>query len=401
MEQDKVETFKPFDKGAKPEVGQFFGFDHVTLWVGNAKQAATWYTGRMGFKKVAYRSLDTTPRDANVATYVLRQGDITICLASPLHDSYPEEMAVHMMKHGDGVRDVAFTCDDARGIYNEAIKRGGHSVREPKELTDENGTVVIATVRTYGDTHHTFVERKNYKGVFLPGFEAVEDTDPLTNWTPSPGLQFIDHCVGNQPDKMMEPVAQWYEKVLQFHRFWSVDDSVMHTEYSALRSIVMTDYDEKIKMPINEPASGKKKSQIQEFVEYYGGSGVQHIALNTPDIINAVKQLRARGCEFLSIPKSYYTNLRQKLAKSPVKVQEDIDILEELQILVDYDDKGYLLQLFTKPIEDRPTLFYEIIQRRNHQGFGVGNFKALFESIEREQGKRGNLENNSQGIGNE
>lgn len=301
-------------------------------------------------------------------------------------------MAIHLIKHGDGVRDIAFTVDDCRGVYNEAVKRGAVSIAEPKDHVDENGTVVTATIRTYGDTTHTFVERRNYKGVFMPGYAPYEEKDPLCDLTPPVGLLKIDHCVGNQPEKTMEPIANWYEKVLQFHRFWSVDDSVMHTEYSALRSIVVTDYDETIKMPMNEPAEGKKKSQIQEFVEYYGGPGVQHVALRTTDIINAIRQMRARGVEFLSVPKSYYEGLRLKLAKSPVKVHEDLNTLEELSILIDYDDKGYLLQLFTKPVEDRPTLFFEIIQRRNHEGFGVGNFKALFESIEREQGARGNLD---------
>jgi len=208
---------------------------------------------------------------------------------------------------------------------------------------------------------------------------------------PPVGLKFVDHVVGNQPLGAMEPLTQWYEKILQFHRFWSVDDSVIHTEYSSLKSIVVTDYDETIKMPINEPAVGKRKSQIQEFVDYYGGPGVQHIAMNTSDIINAVRQLRARGVHFLNIPSTYYVALREKLAHAPIKVTEDLKILEELKILIDFDDKGYLLQLFTKPVEDRPTLFLEIIQRHNHQGFGVGNFKSLFEAIERDQAERGNL----------
>jgi 4-hydroxyphenylpyruvate dioxygenase len=315
------------------------------------------------------------PRSGTVAAHVLRQGTVTLVLASPLLDGFPEDMSVHLMKHGDGVRDVAFSVDDCRGIFSEAVKRGAVAVREPTKLEDEHGHAWIATVRTYGDTLHSFVESSNYKGVFLPGYQAVTDTDPLVNLTPSPKIGFVDHVVGNQPERVMEPVAQWYEKVLQFHRFWSVDDSVMHTEYSALRSVVVADYDERVKMPINEPAAGKKKSQIQEYVDFYGGSGVQHIALNTSDIVHTVKQLRARGCEFLRVPKSYYEQLGQKLSKSPIKVQEDLKVLEELEILVDYDDKGYLLQLFTKPIEDRPTLFYEIIQRRNHQGFGAGNFK--------------------------
>jgi 4-hydroxyphenylpyruvate dioxygenase len=383
------------DKGEKPAVGNYHGFHHIHLWVGNAYQAAVYYSARFGFKRVAFKGLTSKPRSSNVSTHVLRQGDITIALSSPMGDSFPEDMSVHLMRHGDGVRDVAFSVDDCRGIFKQAVERGATAVQQPTLLEDDKGSVWIASVRTYGDTVHSFVESANYKGVFLPGYDEVTEEDVFANFTPSPNLLWIDHCVGNQPERVMEPVAQWYEKVLQFHRFWSVDDSIMHTEYSALSSIVMADYSEKVKMPINEPAQGKKKSQIQEYVEFYGGSGVQHVAMRTNDIIHSVRQLRARGCTFLSVPHSYYEQLALKLEKSKVTVKEDLKILEELQILVDYDDNGYLLQLFTKPVEDRPTLFYEIIQRENHQGFGAGNFKALFESIEREQGKRGTLDNNS------
>jgi 4-hydroxyphenylpyruvate dioxygenase len=240
---------------------------------------------------------------------------------------------------------------------------------------------------------HTFVQRSGYTGVFLPGYKSIERVDPLSALVASPQLQFIDHIVGNQPDLQMVEACDWYEKVLGFHRFWSVDDSQIHSEYSSLRSIVMTDYDEKIKMPVNEPAAGKRKSQIQEFVDYHGGAGVQHIALNCDDIMSALPALRARGVEFLSVPDAYYDDVKRRLAKCPVKVTQDIDELKKLSILIDFDDQGYLLQIFTKPQEDRPTLFYEVIQRCNHTGFGAGNFKALFESLEREQAKRGNLDN--------
>ena len=250
----------------------------------------------------------------------------------------------------------------------------------------------MASIATYGDTIHTFVQRNNYRGIFLPNYVPVTEKDPLTSLLPPAKLNFIDHCVGNQPDLQMVSACELYEKQLGFHRFWSVDDEQIHTEYSALRSIVMADWDERVKMPINEPANGKKKSQIQEFVEYYGGAGVQHIALNTNDIIGAVQNLRDRGLEFLTIPSTYYTLLRDRLAaQSSIQVRESIDELEKLHILVDYDENGYLLQIFTKPVEDRPTLFLEVIQRYNHQGFGAGNFKSLFESIEMEQEKRGNL----------
>lgn len=376
------------DKGPKPEFGQYYGFDHVVFWVGNAKQAASYYITRMGFERVGYRGLETGHRD--VVSHVVRQKDITLVFQSALTPGN-KEMGDHLVLHGDGVKDIAFTVDDARAIYQRAVSRGAKSVREPWEETDEHGTVVMATVQTYGDTVHTFIERKNYKGFFLPGFIQVGEKDPLVGVLPATKLDFIDHIVGNQPDNEMVAVAEWYEKCLAFHRFWSVDDSQITTEYSSLRSIVVTDYDEKVKMPINEPAQGKKKSQIQEYVDYYGGAGAQHIALNTQDILTAVSHLRARGVEFLPVPSTYYENLRARLETSKVRIAEALTELEKLSILVDYDDEGYLLQIFTKPVEDRPTLFYEIIQRRNHNGFGAGNFKALFEAIEGEQQKRGNL----------
>lgn len=347
----------------------------------------------MGFTHVAYRGLETGSRD--VATHVVRQGDVTFCFSSPLNSTgvveLGQDMAGHMAVHGDGVKDVAFAVDDAAGIYAEAVKRGAESVRAPETLTDEHGTVVIATVKTYGDTVHTFVQRNDYKGAFMPGYMATTTPEPMADFTPPIGLDFVDHVVGNMPDGGMMPVVEWYEKVLQFHRFWSVDDSQIHTEYSSLRSVVMADYTEKIKMPINEPASGKRKSQIQEYVDYYSGPGVQHIALNTRDVVAAITHLRARGVDFLKVPDSYYDSLKARLAASSITVEEDMDVLQSLNILVDFDDKGYLLQLFTKPLMDRPTVFLEIIQREGNSGFGAGNFKSLFEAIEREQAARGNL----------
>ena len=247
-------------------------------------------------------------------------------------------------------------------------------------------------MKTYGDTIHTFVQRANYTGIFMPGYADHPQREVLNGLVPVPELLYIDHCVGNQHDGEMEPVAQWYEQMLDFHRFWSVDDKMIHTNFSSLRSVVMADFDEKIKMPINEPAAGQRKSQIQEFCDYYGGPGVQHIAMRTENIIETVTRMKNRGILFLDkIPDTYYDNLRTGLAAKNIQVQEDIDILQREKILVDYDDKGYLLQIFTKPLEDRPTLFLEVIQRRNHQGFGAGNFKALFEAIEAEQEQRGNL----------
>lgn len=309
-----------------------------------------------------------------------------------VYNSSDKEFGQHLVSHGDGAKDIAFEVEELDVIVRVAKERGAKIVRDTWQEEDENGTVRFAIVQTYGDTTHTFVERKKYKGAFLPGFKPHPmQNDPLLAMLPDTKLNFIDHCVGNQPDLKMEGVASWYEKILQFHRFWSVDDSQIHTEYSALRSIVMTNYEESVKMPINEPAPGKKKSQIEEFVEYYNGAGVQHIALNTSDIIEAIKNLRARGMEFLKVPDSYYVMLEQRLKADNFKIKEDLRILQELSILIDYDENGYLLQIFTKNMQDRPTLFLEVIQRYNFQGFGAGNFKALFEAIELEQEKRGNL----------
>jgi 4-hydroxyphenylpyruvate dioxygenase len=295
------------------------------------------------------------------------------------------------MKHSDGVKDIAFEVEDTRALYEKAISRGAKSVRAPVELSDEFGTVILASLQTYGDTVHTLVQKVNYTGTFLPGYAAVNKEDPLNKFFEPMNLEFIDHVVGNQPDGDMTPTAEWYERHLDFHRYWSVDENKIYTQYSALRSIVVSDWDENVKMPINEPAPGLKKSQIQEYVDFYGGAGVQHIAVRTNDILKTISQLKARGVEFLSVPHSYYENLRKRLENSPTVIEEDMQTIEKLDILVDFDDQGYLLQIFTKPVEDRPTLFWEVIQRHNHNGFGIGNFKALFESLEQEQAKRGNL----------
>jgi len=386
------------DSKAQVSSGEYFGFDHITFYVGNALQAASFYVARFGFTPLCYRGLETKSRE--IVSHVIKQGRIVFEFSSSLNPPntggtghpFSIEIGNSLMQHGDAAKDVAFEVDDCKSIYKQAVERGGKSLAEPQELCDEHGKVVVATVATYGDVVHSFIERKNYKGVYLPGYVASDSNDPLTKFTPPVGLDFIDHVVGNQPDLQMVPAVEWYEKVLSFHRFWSVDDKMIHTEYSSLRSIVVTDFNERVKMPINEPAAGKRKSQIQEYVDYYGGPGVQHIALNTKDIIHAVLQLRARGVKFLSVPSTYYKSLKEKLALAKtIQVKEDLATLEELKIMIDYDDKGYLLQIFTKPVEDRPTLFYEVIQRNNHQGFGTGNFKSLFESIEKEQQERGNL----------
>ena len=378
------------DKGKKPEVGKFIAFDHVKFWVGNAKQAALFYCARFGFQPFCYRGLETGNRD--YASHVVIQNKAIFVFESPYNPSGPvtQEMGIHQMVHGDGVKDVAFQVEDCVKLYHKTIELGGSSVREPWEETDENGTVVFASVKTYGDTIHTYIERKNYRGLFLPGFKESQ-ADPILEKLPPVNLQFIDHIVGNQPNLEMEPVVEKYEKSLMFHRFWSVDDSQILTKYSSLRSVVVTNYEETIKMPINEPAPGNRKSQIQEFVDYYGSGGVQHIALRTNDIISSIKTLKERGMIFLSIPSSYYAALRERLAHSKVKITESMDEIQKLHILVDYDENGYLLQIFSKPCQDRPTLFLEVIQRHNHSGFGAGNFKALFEAIEGDQQCRGNL----------
>jgi len=370
----------------KTPAGKFYKFDHLTFWVGNAVQAATYYVGRFGFSWYAYRGLETGSKHA--ATWVVRQGDIIFAFSSPYKKN--QEMADHEGKHGDGVKDVAFTVDNATAIYEAAIANGAISVSPP--ITVDGLT--MASVKTYGDTTHTFIQRQEYKGHFLPGFIDVSAThsgEPFYKITEPVSLLKIDHVVGNQDWNGMDSVVNWYKEKLGFIQFWSVDEKQIHTEFSALRSVVVCDVDENVKMPLNEPAKGKKKSQIEEYVEFYGGPGVQHIALKTDDILKSVSYLKQRGVQFLTIPSSYYENLRKRLENSKVHVKEDLEKIKSLNILVDFDDDGYLLQIFTKPVEDRPTLFIEIIQRANNSGFGVGNFKALFISIEEEQMKRGNL----------
>uniref|UniRef100_A0A6Q2XEP2 4-hydroxyphenylpyruvate dioxygenase n=1 Tax=Esox lucius TaxID=8010 RepID=A0A6Q2XEP2_ESOLU len=326
----------------------------------------------------------------DVVSHVVKQGKIIYVFVSALNPGN-KEMGEHLVKHGDGAKDIAFTVENCDNLVQKARERGAIIVKEPYVLEDKNGWVKLAVLQTYGDTTHTFVERTAYNGLFLPGFRPPLHRDPLLAKLPSGLLDFIDHVVGNQPDDEMVPVVEWYQKNLLFHRFWSVDDKQLQTDFSALRSIVVANYEETVKMPINEPAMGKRKSQIQEYVEYYGGPGVQHIAMNTSDIITSIRHLKERGMEFMCVPDTYYQMLKKKLQHSQVRVTEDLDILEELKILVDFDDNGYLLQIFTKPVQDRPTVFLEVIQRHNHQGFGAGNFKALFEAIEADQNARGNL----------
>jgi 4-hydroxyphenylpyruvate dioxygenase len=358
---------------------EFMGTDHIHFIVGNAKQAAHFYQTQFGFELIAYAGLETGNREQ--ASYVLQQNKIRIVLSSPY--KVESDLNKHLVLHGDGVKDVAFWTDDAEAAWKYVTERGAQTVMKPTVLKDEFGEVIMATIQTYGDTVHSFVQRDNYKGAFMPGFEVKES---LINVEPI-GLNFVDHFVGNQPEDQMQKIATWYEEVFGWKRFWTVDDKDVATEYTSLRSIVVANENERIKMPINRPAAGLRKSQIEEFVEYYSGPGIQHIALDTDDIIKTVCQLKENGVEFLEVPMTYYEELPGRVGE----IDEDISKLAELGILVDRDQFGYLLQLFTKPVQDRPTLFFEIIQRKGCTGFGKGNFKALFESIEREQARRGNL----------
>lgn len=393
---------------AVTNVPNFHGYDHITWYVGNAKQAASYYTTRLGFYTIAYRGLETGSR--YIASHVVANGNVRFVLTSPikaytcLADDEPisvedrillKEIHEHLEKHGDAVKDVAFEVDNVDAVYSKAVRQGAVSVRQPQKMYDNDGYVTTAMIRTYGDTTHTLISRTHYSGPFLPGYKpiAAAKIDPLQRLLPVIPLEAIDHCVGNQDWGAMEAACEYYERCLSFHRFWSVDDNEISTEFSALSSIVMASPDETIKMPINEPAPGIRKSQIEEYVDFYGGAGVQHIALRTNDIVTAVANLRARGVEFISVPDTYYETMRYRLKTSSRKweLQEDFAALQRLNILIDFDEGGYLLQLFTKPLMDRPTVFLEIIQRNSFDGFGAGNFKSLFEAIEREQDERGNL----------
>jgi 4-hydroxyphenylpyruvate dioxygenase len=360
------------------------GTDYVEFYVGNAKQAAHFYKTAFGFQSYAYRGLETGSRDA--VSYVLKQDKIRLVLTTPLNSKSP--INDHIVKHGDGVKVVALWVDDARKSYEETTKRGAKSYMEPTVEKDEHGEVIRAGIYTYGETVHLFVERKNYSGHFLPGFRAWE-----SDYNPEPvGLKYIDHMVGNVGWGEMDTWVKWYEDVMGFENFLSFDDKQIHTEYSALMSKVMSNGNGRIKFPINEPAEGKKKSQIEEYLDFYEGAGVQHVAVATNDIITTVGEMRKRGVEFLSTPPDeYYNAVPLRLEEHNHELREDIETLKGLGIMIDADEEGYLLQIFTKPVEDRPTLFFEIIQRMGARGFGAGNFKALFESIEREQASRGTL----------
>ncbi|WP_295670420.1 4-hydroxyphenylpyruvate dioxygenase [uncultured Mucilaginibacter sp.] len=355
------------------------GTDHVEFYVGNAKQAAFYYKTAFGFSDLAYAGPETGLRDRS--SYVLQQGKIRLVLTTPLHSEHP--IAEHIKKHGDGVKVLALSVDDAYDAFEQTTSRGAKPYMKPQTLKDENGEVRMSGIKLYGETVHLFVERKNYKGIFLPGYQKHESTyNP-----PSTGLQYIDHCVGNVGWHKMDEWVNFYEEVMGFKNILTFDDKMISTEYSALMSKVMSNGNGYVKFPINEPAEGKKKSQIEEYLEFYEDEGVQHLALATHNIVETVTELQNRGIEFLTVPTSYYDELLDRVGH----IDEDLEPLKRLGILVDRDDEGYLLQIFTKPVEDRPTLFFEIIQRKGAKSFGAGNFKALFEAIEREQEVRGNL----------
>lgn len=355
------------------------GTDYVEFYVGNAKQAAHYYKTAFGFQSVAYAGPETGVKDR--VSYVLVQNKLRFVLTTSL---LPDtEIARHVAKHGDGVKVLALWVDDARSAYEETVKRGATPYLEPVTEKDEFGEVVRSGIHTYGDTVHLFVERRNYKGLFMPGYKEWK-----TSYQPTEtGLLYVDHCVGNVGWNEMNTWVEFYERVMGFRNLISFDDSDISTEYSALMSKVMSNGNGRVKFPINEPAEGKKKSQIEEYLDFYGGPGVQHVAIATNDIVHTVTELQNRGVEFLTVPPVYYETLLDRVGK----IDEEIAPLQKLGILVDRDDEGYLLQIFTKPIQDRPTVFFEIIQRKGAQSFGKGNFKALFESIEREQALRGNL----------
>ncbi len=360
------------------------GTDYIEFYVGNAKQASHYYRAAFGFQLVGYRGPETGTRDR--ASYVLQQGKIRFVLTTAIRPEMSkdaERIAKHVYEHGDGVRDIALWVDDTRDAFTKAIERGAAPVQEPMVLHDDDGEIVIASFKIYGETVHSLVERKHYRGLFMPGFVPMQPHFQ----PPEVGLKYVDHCVGNVELGKMNHWVAFYAQVMGFRNLLTFDDKTISTEYSSLMSKVMANGNDRIKFPINEPARGKKKSQIDEYLEFYKGPGVQHIALATDDIISTVTTLRDRGVEFLSVPTTYYADLQKRVGR----IEEPVDQLAALGVLIDRDPDGYLLQIFTKPVQDRPTVFYEIIQRKGAKSFGAGNFKALFEAIEREQELRGNL----------
>ncbi|HMJ05686.1 MAG TPA: 4-hydroxyphenylpyruvate dioxygenase [Chthoniobacterales bacterium] len=381
METNTLTPEKPKTAPAAPEADflPLQGTDYVEFYVGNAKQAAHFYKTAFGFQSLAYAGPETGTKDR--VSYVIRQNKLTFMLTTPLRPDNP--IADHIYDHGDGVKMLALKVENATSAWEETTKRGGKSYMEPTILSDDDGRVVMSGIHTYGETVHLFIERGDYNGPFMPGFRKWE-----TNYNPpESGLLYVDHCVGNVGWNQMNPWVKFYEDVMGFRNILSFDDNDISTEYSALMSKVMSNGNGYVKFPINEPAEGKKKSQVEEYLDFYGGEGVQHCALATADIVKTVTDLQSRGVEFLKIPPSYYETVLERVGH----IDEDLEPLQRLGILIDRDDEGYLLQIFSKPVEDRPTLFFEIIQRKGAKSFGKGNFKALFEALEKEQDARGNL----------
>ncbi|KYQ92571.1 4-hydroxyphenylpyruvate dioxygenase [Tieghemostelium lacteum] len=378
---------------AKNNLG-FNGVDHVTFWVGNAKQAASYYNCRFGFQNLAFSGLTTGNR--KYATHVVRLKQVTLCFTSPTTID-DEDHAEHMKLHGDAIKDIAFKVDDSRLIYQNAIINGAKSVLEPTELTDKDGTVIMSTIATpISNITYTFVERKNYTGEFLPGYSYDVIHDVLSDFVEPIQIADIDHVVYGVYENKVEETSEWFYKTLGFHRYWSVDDTIVHTENSGLNSIVVADENNSVKFPVIEPVNSvKAKSQTQEFVDFNGGPGCQHFAINTINIIQTVETLKKRGVVFIPTPKHYYSFLKKRLENCPVVVKEEIETLEKYGIFLDYDDEGYLLQTFTKNVQDKPTFIIEFIQKVGHMfGFGYGNFKSIFAAIELEQTLRGNLDRN-------
>ena len=373
-------TVKPqADKMQETDFLPLMGTDYVEFYVGNAKQAAHFYKTAFGFQSLAYAGPETGVRDRS--SYVIRQNKLTFVLTTPIRSG--NEIADHIAKHGDGVKMLALKVEDATSAWQETTNRGAKSYMEPVTHKDDNGEVVMSGIHTYGDTVHLFIERKNYNGVFMPGFRKWESVYNPTDT----GLLYVDHCVGNVGWNQMNKWVDFYEKTMGFRNILSFDDKDISTEYSALMSKVMSNGNGFVKFPINEPAEGKKKSQVEEYLEFYDGEGCQHVAIATNNIIETVSELQRRGIEFLKIPASYYATVLDRVGH----IDEDLKPLSDLGILIDKDEEGYLLQIFSKPLQDRPTMFFEIIQRKGAKSFGKGNFKALFEAIEREQEERGNL----------
>ncbi|MCH2046173.1 MAG: 4-hydroxyphenylpyruvate dioxygenase [Saprospiraceae bacterium] len=374
-----MDTIIQEKKGLQTDELPLLGTDHIEFYVGNAKQSAHYYQTAFGYELVAYKGLETGSKD--LCSYVLQQGKIRLVLTTAMIPNHP--VAEHVMKHGDGVKVLALWVDDAAKSYEVALSRGAVSAQAPFTLSDEHGEVKMASICTYGDTIHTFVERKNYSGAFLPGFmkkESLMEVKPI-------GLKYVDHCVGNVGWGKMNDWVEFYQKVMGFDLLITFDDKDISTEYTALMSKVVSNGNGYVKFPINEPAEGRKKSQIEEYLDFYGSAGVQHIAIATDNILETVAQLRKNGVEFLHVPDNYYDTVLDRVGT----IDENLEDLKALNILIDRDDEGYLLQIFTKPVQDRPTVFYEIIQRKGALSFGKGNFKALFEAIEREQELRGTL----------